>query len=118
VRGKHWGVVVPTTAKQKPHVKRGAKYKGVDSRLRGNDNVGPFGPGKLFIAENYPETVGIMTALKAGVALSSVQRPLAETNVSLERYKLYGQEFLKVDDAPVIADKYTLQGSKFPRVKS
>ncbi len=21
VRGKHWGVVVPTTAKQKPHVK-------------------------------------------------------------------------------------------------
>ncbi len=41
------GVVVPTTAKQGPHVKpfdcaqgrRGAKYKGVDSRLRGNDNI-------------------------------------------------------------------------------
>ena len=41
------GVVVPTTAKRKPYVKRGAKYKGVDSRprsesrtnLRGNDNV-------------------------------------------------------------------------------
>ena len=27
--GKHWGVVVPTTAKQKPHVKRGAKYNGI-----------------------------------------------------------------------------------------
>ena len=41
------GVVVPTTAKQEPQVKPfdcaqarpGAKYKGVDSRLRGNDNV-------------------------------------------------------------------------------
>ncbi len=41
------GVVVPTTAKQERHVKPfdcaqarlGAKYKGVDSRLRGNDNV-------------------------------------------------------------------------------
>ena len=28
------------TAKQKPQVKPGAKYKGVDSRLRGNDNMG------------------------------------------------------------------------------
>jgi hypothetical protein len=28
--------------------------------------VGPFGPGKLFIAENYLKAVGIMTALKAG----------------------------------------------------
>ena len=52
-------------------MKPGAKYKGVDFRPRpesrtglgGIDNVGPFGPGKLFIAENYPEAVGIMTAL-------------------------------------------------------
>ena len=27
--GKHWGVVVPTTTKQKPHVKRGAKYNDI-----------------------------------------------------------------------------------------
>ena len=35
-----------------------------------------FGDGKLFVVENYLEAVGVMTALKAGVALSSVRRPL------------------------------------------
>ena len=44
-----------------------------------------FGAGKLLFAENYPEAVGIMTALKAGVALGSVRRPLAETKVVCER---------------------------------
>lgn len=47
----------------------------------------PFLPGKLFIAENYPEAVGIMTALKAGVALSSVRRPLADTRVCSDGLK-------------------------------
>jgi hypothetical protein len=47
----------------------------------------PFAAGKLFIAENYVEAVGIMTALKAGVALSAVRRPLAETKVSQEQVK-------------------------------
>ena len=44
-------------------------------------------PGKLFIAANYPEAVGMMTAIKAGVALSSVRRPLEETKVSQEQVK-------------------------------
>ncbi len=44
----------------------------------------PFGPGKLFIVENYLEAVGVMTALKAGVAVSSVKRPLAPTKVVKE----------------------------------
>ena len=56
----------------------------------------PFAPGKLFIAENYVEAAGIMTALKAGVALSSVRRPLAETKVSCERAKSYTEEDSKV----------------------
>jgi hypothetical protein len=56
----------------------------------------PFGPGKLFIAENYPEAVGIMTALKAGVALSSVRRPLAETKISRECARSYTEEGSKV----------------------
>ncbi len=47
----------------------------------------PFAPGKLFIVENYLEAVGIMTALKAGVAPSSVRRPLEETKVSQEQTK-------------------------------
>ena len=48
----------------------------------------PFEKGKFFIAENYLEAVGIMTALKEGIALSSVRRPLEYTKVetaSLER---------------------------------
>ena len=44
----------------------------------------PFAPGKLFIAENYLEAVGIMASLKAGVAVSSVRRPLADTKVICE----------------------------------
>ena len=42
----------------------------------------PFEKGKFFIAENYLEAVGIMTALKEGVTLSSVRRPLADTVVT------------------------------------
>ena len=42
----------------------------------------PFAAGKLFIVENYLEAVGMMTALKSGVAPSSVRRPLEETRVS------------------------------------
>ncbi len=52
--------------------------------------------GKLFVAENYPEAVGIMTALKAGVALSSVRRPLAETKISRECARSYTEEGSKV----------------------
>jgi len=39
----------------------------------------PFGPGKLFIVENYLEAVGVMNAIKAGVSPESVRRPLAYT---------------------------------------
>ena len=48
----------------------------------------PFAKGKLFIAENYLEAVGIMTALKEGISLSSLRRPLEYTKVkstSVER---------------------------------
>lgn len=41
----------------------------------------PFAPGKLFVVDNYLEAVGVMNALKAGVALESVRRPLADTTV-------------------------------------
>jgi len=37
----------------------------------------PFEPGKLFIVENYLEAVGVITALKAGVAVETVRRPLS-----------------------------------------
>jgi len=65
----------------------------------------PFAPGKLFIVDNYLEAVGVMTALKAGVAVSSVRRPLAETKVSCERDKLYRQEYSKVPDISAMVEK-------------
>ena len=36
------------------------------SRMKNELESLGFAPGKLFIAENYPEAVGIMTALKTG----------------------------------------------------
>jgi hypothetical protein len=45
----------------------------------------PFRTDKLFIAENYLEAVGIMGALKSGVSLESVRRPLIPTIVSEAR---------------------------------
>lgn len=57
------------------------------NRMRNELAELPFGPGKLFIAENYLEAVGIMTALKAGVALSAVRRPLEGTKVASERVR-------------------------------
>ncbi len=41
----------------------------------------PFARGKLFMVDNYLEAVGVMNALKAGVAPESVRRPLAHTTV-------------------------------------
>ena len=42
----------------------------------------PFETGKLFIVDNYLEAIGVMNALKAGVAVESVRRPLKQTIVS------------------------------------
>lgn len=41
----------------------------------------PFESGKLFIVNNYLEAVGLMNAIRAGVAPETVRRPLAHTIV-------------------------------------
>lgn len=41
----------------------------------------PFAPGKFFVVDNYLEAVGVMNALRVGVTLESVRRPLAHTSV-------------------------------------
>ena len=41
----------------------------------------PFSNNKLFIVENYLEAVGVMNSLKAGVAISSVRRPLKSVKI-------------------------------------
>jgi hypothetical protein len=39
----------------------------------------PFKPGKLFIVDNYLEAVGVMNAIKAGISVDTVRRPIAHT---------------------------------------
>lgn len=41
----------------------------------------PFPAGKLLIVDNYVEAAGAMTALKSGVSISSVRRPLEFTKI-------------------------------------
>lgn len=42
----------------------------------------PFESNKLYIVNNYLEAVGVMNAIKSGVSLESVRRPLGFTNVT------------------------------------
>ena len=41
----------------------------------------PFESGKLFIVDNYLEAAGVMNALRAGVTVDSVRRPLSSTTI-------------------------------------
>lgn len=43
-----------------------------------------FAPDKLFIVENYLEAVGVMSALRAGVAVETVRRPIPATTVTAD----------------------------------
>ena len=47
--------------------------------MRNNLTELPWAPGQLHIVENYWEAVGVMGALRAGIAPESVRRPLAYT---------------------------------------
>jgi hypothetical protein len=52
-----------------------------ENRNRMNNNLEkyPFKPGKLFIVDNYLEAVGVMNAIKAGISVDTVRRPIAHT---------------------------------------
>ncbi len=50
-----------------------------------------------------------MTDLKAGVALSSVRRPIAETKISRERAKSYTEKSSRADDTVRIEKKQAAQ---------
>ncbi len=41
----------------------------------------PFQKGKLYIVDNYLEAVGVMSALKAGIAFETLRRPINKTKV-------------------------------------
>ena len=67
------------------------------NRMKNDLEKLPFAAGKLFIVDNYLEAVGIMTALKSGVAVSAVRRPLGYTKVSCEKTQSEIEENLNVD---------------------
>lgn len=51
------------------------------NKMRNNLTDLLFDKGKLFIVDNYLEAVGVMNALKAGVSVESVRRPIKKTRV-------------------------------------
>ncbi len=53
------------------------------NNMKNNLHTLPFQPGKLFIAENYLEAIGIMSALKSGVSLEAIRRPISYTVVNI-----------------------------------
>jgi len=55
------------------------------NRMRNDLAALRFAPGKLFIVDNYLEAAGVMAALKAGVSLETVRRPLPKTTVTIHR---------------------------------
>lgn len=60
--------------------------------MRNNLEELPFESDKFFIAENYIEAAGIMTALKEGVAIDTVRRPLPATRVVDKKLNLKNYE--------------------------
>jgi hypothetical protein len=48
----------------------------------------PWGPNQLYVVENYWEAVGVMTALKAGIAPYSMRRPLIATKVEKRTFEI------------------------------
>ena len=45
----------------------------------------PWRNGQYYLAENYLEAAGIMSAIKAGITIESVRRPIAYTDVTTAR---------------------------------
>lgn len=63
----------------------------------------PFKPGKLFIVDNYLEVVGVMNALKAGVSVESIRRPLSGTSYILSSEKNDRKKKSSPDELPKIS---------------
>ena len=58
-----------------------------ENLMRNDLTALPWSPGQLHIVENYWEAVGVLTALKAGIAPASLRRPLAATHVETRTWE-------------------------------
>ena len=47
----------------------------------------PWKPGQFYLVDNYWEAVGVMSAIKSGVAPESVRRPFCETVITVHSKK-------------------------------
>jgi len=56
----------------------------------------PWSPGQLVVVENYLEAAGVLNALKSGVTVDSILRPLQFTDVSYHRFS--GSSELKTSE--------------------
>lgn len=77
----------------------------------------PFPKGKLFVVDNYLEAVGIMAAMKAGIAPETVRRPLSFTTVVQESQLVdmvteYQQKKIDERKDKKIADISLVRGEK------
>ena len=54
------------------------------NRMRNGLSDYPFRPGNLITVDSYVEAAGVLAALRAGVSLESVRRPLRHTVVQTE----------------------------------
>ncbi|MBC8481096.1 MAG: DUF3326 domain-containing protein [Planctomycetes bacterium] len=82
------------------------------NKMKNDLSLYPFKPGKLIYVENYLEAVGIMAAMKAGVAPEAVRRPLSFTNVEQKaRFKELKHEYQDKKNAelPIIKDKKAMK---------
>lgn len=63
------------------------------SLMRNDLETLPWRPSQLYIVDNYWEAVGVMTAIKAGLAPESVRRPLLDTVVEKKTFKRAAEIF-------------------------
>ncbi len=63
-----------------------------ENLMRNDLTALPWAPGQLHMVENYWEAVGVMTALKAGIAPATLRRPMAATRVETRTWNSQGSE--------------------------
>ena len=87
------------------------------NNMRNDLTLLPFPKGKLFVVDNYLEAVGIMAAMKAGIAPETVRRPLSFTTVVQESQLAdmvteYQQKKIDEGKDKKITDLSLVRGSK------
>ena len=65
----------------------------------------PWSPGQFYLVENYWEAAGVLAALKAGIAVDSVRRPLRHTVVETQ-----SDAATEVRESPLVTNSFVRAG--------